>query len=116
MTDTPPTRWCLSRRDGAVCTRAIGHAGLHNRNGTSLMWSDREQDEPGCRGSGATAQPAPRLDDGFPAGRALCQECLGFVRLTDAGTLWRHDAFRAARSDREAARRAAWFNAFGWEG
>lgn len=113
--DAPPVRWCLSRRDGAVCTRPVGHAGLHNRAGTMLLWSDRDEDPPGCPASGTPGRPAPTLPDGFPGGRALCPACSAFVRITDAGALWRHDAFRAPRTPAEGAARAEWFNTFGWE-
>jgi hypothetical protein len=115
MTAPPATtRWCLSRHGGAVCTRPVGHAGLHNRVGTSLMWSERTADPAQCPGSGDPAWPAPELADGFPHGRALCPTCLAFVRLTDDGRLWNHDSFRGARTDAEQLQRADWFNAHGW--
>ena len=80
----PGARWCLSRSRGAVCTRPRGHAGLHNRAGTSRMWSDREADAPFCPGSGMPQAPAQHLaDDGFPHGAALCEICWGFVPLDD---------------------------------
>ena len=109
----PSARWCLSRRGTAICTRPIGHAGLHNRSGTSLLWSDREADAAQCPGSGLPASPAVESEDGFPHGRALCQTCLAFVRLTDDGRLWNHDAFRGPRSEAEGEQRAKWFNAHG---
>ncbi len=116
MTTTgPSTRWCLSRRGNAVCTRPIGHAGLHNRGGTSLLWSDREADPALCEASGRPATPAALLPDGFPHGRALCRTCLAFVRLTDDGILWNHDSFRSARSDAQRLDRAQWFNTHGWD-
>lgn len=111
----PTARWCRSRSRGAVCTRPRGHAGLHNRSGTSRMWSDREADAAACPGASGAAEPAPLLPDGFPAGRALCPECWGFVPLT-AGVLAPHDTFRGAGDDAEASDRAAWFNAYGWSG
>ncbi|MEU1970123.1 hypothetical protein ABZ477_00525 [Microbacterium sp. NPDC019599] len=113
MSDFPTARWCRSRRAGAVCTRPAGHPGLHNRMGTGQMWSDREADPPRCEGSGTTAVPAEALADGFPDGRALCPVCLGFEPVRD-GALVEHDAFRGAGSAEEAARRAEWFNTFGW--
>lgn len=109
----PTATWCRSRSRGAVCTRARGHAGLHNRSGTSRMWSDREADAAACAGSGAPATPAPRLADGFPDGRALCPECWGFAPVVGTA-LAAHDAFRGAADAEEAAARGAWFNAFGW--
>jgi hypothetical protein len=54
------------------------------------------------------------LSGGFPEGRALCAVCWGFFPLTADRLLEAHDAFRGARSEDEAAHRAAWFNAFGW--
>lgn len=105
--------WCLSRAGGVVCTRPRGHAGLHNRSGTSRMWSDREADAPLCSGSGAPATPAPRLADGFPHGTALCEACWGFVPLDD-GLLAPHDAFRGADDAEEVGRRSVWFNTHGW--
>ncbi len=110
----PGARWCLSRSRGAVCTRPRGHAGLHNRAGTSRMWSDREADAPFCPGSGMPQAPAQHLaDDGFPHGAALCEICWGFVPLDD-GVLAPHDAFRGTADAAEAERRSAWFNAHGW--
>lgn len=105
--------WCLSRSGGAICTRPRGHSGLHNRSGTSRMWSDREADPPLCPGSGAPAAPASRVPDGFPHGAALCEACWGFVPLDD-GMLAPHDAFRGAADAAEADQRSAWFNAHGW--
>ncbi|WP_345803130.1 hypothetical protein AAIB33_08640 [Microbacterium sp. AZCO] len=114
MTDFPTARWCRSRRDGAVCTRPAGHPGLHNRTGTSRMWSDLQADPPACPGSGAPATPAEPLDDGFPEGRAVCPVCLDFVAITREGALAPHDTFRGAATPEEAAHRAEWFNTFGW--
>ena len=117
MTTPPPsTQWCLSRHGTAICTRPVGHAGLHNRTGTSLLWSDLQADPAQCPGSGHPARPAAQLPDGFPHGRALCETCLAFVRLTGAGALWNHDSFRGARSDAERVDRAEWFNTYGWGG
>ncbi|TDN92453.1 hypothetical protein [Microbacterium sp. BK668] len=78
------------------------------------MWSDRDADPPGCPGSGRPAAPAPVLPSGFPDGRAVCDACLDFVAVTDAGALAPHDAFRGASSAQEARERADWFNTFGW--
>ncbi|GAA1992800.1 hypothetical protein [Microbacterium pumilum] len=116
MDDAPASmRWCLSRHGPAICTRPIGHAGLHNRAGTSLMWSDREADPALCPASGMPAVAAAESADGFPHGRALCPTCLAFVRLTDDGRLWNHDSFRGTRSEAESAQRAEWFNSHGWD-
>jgi hypothetical protein len=115
MSDAPPsTLWCLSRHGTAICTRPVGHPGLHNRTGTSLMWSDRQADPAQCPGSGRPATAAAELPDGFPQGRALCETCLAFVRLTEDGRLWNHDSFRSARTDAERLDRAQWFNTHGW--
>ncbi|MFH8250422.1 hypothetical protein ACH3VR_08675 [Microbacterium sp. B2969] len=114
MTDFPTARWCRSRRDGAVCTRPAGHAGLHNRIGTSRMWSDLQADPPECPGSGSRAEAAAGLPDGFPHGRAVCPVCLDFVELSPGGELEQHDTFRGAAEREEAAHRAEWFNTFGW--
>lgn len=106
-------QWCRSRSHGAVCTRPRGHAGLHNRAGTSRMWSDRQADAAACPGAGTAAEPAAALPNGFPHGRGLCPVCWGFVPVAD-GALVAHDAFRGAADETEAADRAAWFNASGW--
>ncbi|WP_460775137.1 hypothetical protein [Microbacterium sp. GXF7504] len=109
----PTAQWCRSRRGRALCTRPAGHTGLHNRVGTSRMWSDAQADPPRCPGGGRAAEPAPTLASGFPGGRALCPECTGFVPLED-GILAAHDAFRGTVDRAEREGRAAWFNAFGW--
>jgi hypothetical protein len=106
--------WCFSRRNGVICSRAPGHAGLHNRRGTGAMWSDREADPPRCAGSRRTAAPAALLPDGFPHGRALCPVCTEFVPLTRGDRLATHDAFAGAQTDAEADARAQWFNTNGW--
>lgn len=116
MSSAPPAQWCLSRRGTAICTRALGHPGLHNRGGTALLWSDRQADPALCPLSGHPAHPAPTLADGFPAGRALCERCLAFVRVSEDGRLWNHDSFRGARTASEADQRSEWFNSFGWNG
>ncbi|QLD13160.1 hypothetical protein HW566_01695 [Microbacterium oleivorans] len=77
------------------------------------MWSDAQADPPRCPGSGTSAEPAPRLADGFPDGCALCPECTGFVRV-ERGVLVNHDAFRDPDDAADAAHRAAWFNSIGW--
>ncbi|MBZ4485868.1 hypothetical protein LQ938_10200 [Microbacterium sp. cx-55] len=77
------------------------------------MWSDRQADAAACPGSGAPAEPAHPLPNGFPHGRALCPECWGFAAVAD-GVLTLHDAFRGAEDDTAAADRAAWFNVSGW--
>jgi hypothetical protein len=77
------------------------------------MWSDAQADPPACPGSGATADPAPPLPEGFPDGRGLCRTCWGFIRIDD-GRLAAHDAFTGATDEREAVGRAEWFNRFGW--
>lgn len=115
----PTARWCRSRRGGALCTRPSGHAGLHNRVGTSQMWSDVDADPPLCPASGKEAASASRLADdspaaGFPDGRARCPECDAFVPLID-GRLHRHDRFRGTDDVAESAARAEWFNTFGWQ-
>ncbi|WP_223848903.1 MULTISPECIES: hypothetical protein [Microbacterium] len=115
----PTARWCRSRRGTALCTRPTGHAGLHNRVGTSQMWSDAQADAPTCPGSGLAGVPAPQLPDeaaaaGFPEGRSRCPECDGFVPLV-AGRRAPHDRFRGTDDQRESAGRAEWFNTFGWQ-
>lgn len=109
----PTAQWCRSRSRGAVCTRTRGHSGLHNRAGTSRMWSDLQADAAACPGTGAAAPRAAVLADGFPHGDALCTSCWGFVPRED-GLIAPHDAFRGAVDAADAAHRAAWFNAFGW--
>lgn len=109
----PTALWCRSRRGRALCTRPAGHAGLHNRQGTSQLWSDAEADAPRCAGSGQSSDPAPALPSGFPGDRALCPECTAFVGRRD-GRLEDHDTFRRPVDRAEAAERADWFNSFGW--
>ena len=103
--------FCLSRSEGRRCTRERGHRGLH-RSGT-LMWTDAGADAPRCAGGGSAGEAAAALADGFPDGRALCPVCLRFVPLDPDGHLEPHDA-SAPADDGEGARRAAWFNTFGW--
>ncbi|WP_240482640.1 hypothetical protein [Microbacterium arborescens] len=111
--DYPTALWCRSRRGSALCTRPRGHAGLHNRLGTSQMWSDAQADPARCAGSGEPAEAAPSLPDGFPFGRGMCPVCTGFVELTD-GRLESHDAFRGTTDAAEGEARAQWFNTVGW--
>jgi hypothetical protein len=106
-------RLCLSRRRGEICTRPVGHAGLHHRVGTGLLWGERDADPPGCPGSGEPGESAALLDDGFPGGLALCPVCFGFVALAD-GRLAAHDTWRGDDSVAEADRRRDWFNTHGW--
>ncbi|WP_258070770.1 hypothetical protein [Pseudoclavibacter sp. AY1F1] len=104
---------CLSRRDGEICTRRAGHLGLHNRTGSSILWSDVNADQPRCPGSGSAATPAPRLADGYPNGLALCPVCFAFVAL-DVGTLSEHDSWRGDATREEADQRREWMNSHGW--
>lgn len=78
------------------------------------MWTDATADPAGCPGSGEPGEPADRLTDGYPDGRALCPTCLRFVALTDAGTLEDHDTSDPDESDAEAAHRQEWLNTHGW--
>lgn len=78
------------------------------------MWSDVQADPPECSGSGARADPAPTLEDGFPGGRALCPVCWAFVGLRVDGTMRRHRSWRGDRTRGDADRRRAWFNTHGW--
>lgn len=104
---------CLSRRDGEICTRRAGHLGLHNRTGSSILWSEIDADQPRCPGSGRDATPAPTLADGYPDGRALCEVCFAFVQLGDA-TLAEHDSWRGDDTRQEADQRREWMNSHGW--
>jgi hypothetical protein len=104
-------QFCRSRSAGRRCTRELGHRGLHRHR--TIMWTDAGADALRCPGSGSPASAAPALPDGFPGGRALCPECLGFVERDDAGRLVEHDTWSPA-SDRDGAQRAAWFNAHGF--
>ncbi|MFB3980012.1 hypothetical protein [Microbacterium proteolyticum] len=107
-------RLCLSRRRGEICTREKGHRGLHHRRGGALLWNDLQADPPECPAGGSPAEPAPRLDDGFPGGRSLCPTCWAFVPLQDDGTLRPHDTWRGDPTRADADRRREWFNTFGW--
>jgi hypothetical protein len=104
-------QFCRSRSAGRRCTRELGHRGLHRHR--TIMWTDAGADAARCAGSGSTGSPAPLLESGFPAGRALCRECLRFVDLDDASRLVEHDTGDSS-SRHEAEQSAAWFNAFGW--
>jgi len=116
----PTAQWCRSRRGRALCTRPVGHAGLHNRLGTSQMWSDVEADPPACAGAGMPGVAARSLPNGFPHGRALCPVCDAFVELvpparSGAAVLADHDVFTQEADAAAAEQRAAWFNTFGWD-
>ncbi|MGO2748616.1 MAG: hypothetical protein ACTIA6_01025 [Pseudoclavibacter sp.] len=104
---------CLSRRDGEICTRRAGHLGLHNRTGSSILWSDVSADPPRCPASGTAATPAATLEDGYPNGRGVCGVCFAFVRLDD-GKLVEHDSWRGDATREEADRRREWMNTHGW--
>lgn len=104
---------CLSRRDGEICTRRAGHLGLHNRTGSSILWSEVSADPPLCGESGATGSPAATLADGYPHGRALCGVCFAFVPL-DGDTLAEHNSWRGDATREESDRRRAWMNTHGW--
>jgi hypothetical protein len=105
-------RFCRSRNDGRRCTRPLDHPGLHRHR--AIMWSDATADVPRCPGSGEPADPAARLTDGFPDGRALCPTCLRFIDLTDDGRLVSHDTSDPDESDAAASRRQDWLNTHGW--
>lgn len=104
-------QFCRSRSAGRRCTRELGHRGLHRHR--TIMWTDAGADAARCPGSGSPGTPAPVLETGFPAGRALCQECLGFVTLDEQGRLRDHDTWVAVSASEESER-AAWFNTHGW--
>ena len=72
-------QFCRSRNDGRRCTRELGHRGLHRHR--TIMWTDAGADDPHCPGSGSPGTAAPTLANGFPGGRAVCPDCLGFVAL-----------------------------------
>lgn len=78
------------------------------------MWSDAGEDPARCSGSGASAAPAAPLADGYPGGRALCEICLRFVPLDDAGRVLEHDTSDPEEADADARRRREWFNVHGW--
>ena len=109
---TEVVRFCRSRNSGRRCTRPLAHPGLHRHR--TIMWTDAAADPPRCSGSGAAGEPAARLADGFPDGRALCPVCLRFVELTDDGLLVEHDTTDATETDAAARRRREWFNEHGW--
>ncbi|MDQ1084888.1 MULTISPECIES: hypothetical protein [Microbacterium] len=104
---------CLSRRNGEICTRENGHRGLHHRTGGRRLWSDVQADPPACPAVGTPVEPAPRLADGFPGGRALCPICWAFVMPVN-GVLSAHDSWRGDETRDEADRRREWFNSYGW--
>lgn len=78
------------------------------------MWTDAAADPPRCPGSGEPGEPAARLPDGYPHGRAVCRRCQRFVALDEAGRLVEHDTTDALETDAEASRRREWFNLHGW--
>ena len=104
-------QFCQSRSNGRRCTRELGHRGLHRHR--TIMWTDAAADDPRCPGSGSLGRAVPTLASGFPGGRAVCPDCLGFVALDPDERLVAHDTWSAA-SDREAVERAEWFNTYGW--
>jgi hypothetical protein len=104
-------QFCRSRNDGRRCTRELDHRGLHRHR--MIMWTDAGADDPRCRGSGSRGTVAPTSSNGFPGGRAVCPDCLGFVALGADGRLVAHDTASAA-SEEEAVERAEWFNTHGW--
>ena len=110
MTDV--VRFCRSRSAGRRCTRPLGHAGLHRHR--TIMWTDAAADPARCPGSDQPGEPAARLEDGFPDGRALCPVCLRFVELDADSRLTEHDTSDAGETDAETRRRRDWFNEHGW--
>lgn len=104
-------QFCRSRSGGRRCTRPLGHAGLHRHR--TIMWTEAGADPAHCPGSDEPGEPAVRLADGFPDGRALCPVCLRFIPLDD-GRLLAHDTSDAEETDAETRRRREWFNAYGW--
>ena len=104
-------QFCHSRSNGRRCTRELGHRGLHRHR--TIMWTDAAADDPRCPGCGSLGRAVPTLASGFPGGRAVCPDCLGFVALDPDERLVAHDTWSAA-SDHEAVERAEWFNTYGW--
>lgn len=100
-------QFCRSRRAGRRCTRELGHPGLHRSR--TIMWTDAGADPALCPGSGTPGSPAPLLPNGFPGGRALCSQCLGFVVIDSAGRLESHETWSGDGDDR-----SDWFNVHGW--
>ena len=107
-----PARFCPSRNAGRRCTRALRHPGLHRTGAT--LWSDLQADPARCAGSREPGSAAPRLADGFPDGRALCDVCGRFVELDADGLRVEHDTTDPDESDAELLRRREWFNSHGW--
>ena len=104
-------QFCRSRNQGRRCTRPLDHPGLHRHR--TIMWTHAAADPPRCPGSGRPGEPAARLADGYPEGRALCPACLRFVPLADA-RLVEHDSSDPSKTDAETLRRRQWFNEHGW--
>ena len=78
------------------------------------MWTDAAADPARCPGSDQPGEPAARLEDGFPDGRALCPVCLRFVELDTDSRLTEHDTSDAGETDAETRRRREWLNEHGW--
>jgi len=104
-------QFCQSRSAGRPCARELGHRGLHRHR--TIMWADAGADGPRCPGSGSPGAPAPVLEGGFPGGRALCRECLGFVEVAH-GHLIEHDSSDPSETEAETRRRRQWLNEHGW--
>jgi hypothetical protein len=104
--------FCRSRNQGRRCTRPLAHPGLHRHR--TIMWTDAAADPARCPGSDQPGEPAARLEDGFPDGRALCPVCLRFVELDADSRLTEHDTSDAGETDAETRRRRDWFNIHGW--
>jgi hypothetical protein len=104
--------FCRSRNQGRRCTRRLDHPGLHRHR--TIMWTDAAADPARCPGSDQPGEPAARLEDGFPDGRALCPVCLRFVELDADSRLTEHDTSDAGETDAEARRRREWLNEHGW--
>jgi hypothetical protein len=104
--------FCRSRNQGRRCTRRLAHPGLHRHR--TIMWTDAAADPARCPGSDQPGEPAARLEDGFPDGRALCPVCLRFVELDADSRLTEHDTSDAGETDAETRRRREWLNEHGW--
>jgi hypothetical protein len=109
---TAVVRFCRSRKGGRRCTRHLGHAGLHRHR--TIMWAGAAADPAFCPGSGEPGEPAARLEDGYPDGRAMCAVCHRFVALDGDARLMPHDTADESETDAETRRRQEWFNVHGW--